>query len=68
MRGKGKIGREMETKVHQIHEGIREKNKILYKREYEQNKKEQSTLENDIGFLDKIDSKFDPLESYFVNQ
>lgn len=25
-------------------------------------------LENDIGFLDKIEDKFDPLESYFISQ
>ncbi len=40
MRGKGKIGREMENKTHFIHEAIREKNKLLYKKEYETNKKE----------------------------
>lgn len=40
MRGKGKTGREMENKVHQMHEGMREKNKLLYKREYERAKHE----------------------------
>jgi hypothetical protein len=44
---------------------MREKNKLLYKREYERHKKEQETLEDDIGFLDKIEQKFDPLEAYF---
>lgn len=39
-RGKGKIGREMENKIHKFHEQTREKNKLLYKREYERNKKE----------------------------
>jgi hypothetical protein len=65
MRGKGKTGREMENKVHQLHETMREKNKLLYKREYEKSKREAETLEDDIGFLDKIDTKFDPLEAYF---
>lgn len=64
-RGKGKVGREMENKVHQQHEAMREKNKLLYKREYERAKHEHDTLEQDIGFLDKIEEKFDPLESYF---
>lgn len=40
MRGKGKTGREMENKVHQMHESMRDKNKLLYKREYERNKNE----------------------------
>jgi len=61
MRGKGKIGREMENKTHQVHEQMREKNKLLYKREYDRYKMEQQTLEEDIGFLDKIETKFDPL-------
>lgn len=34
MRGKGKIGREMENRTHKQHETIRDKNKLLYKREY----------------------------------
>lgn len=38
MRGKGKIGREMGNKVNQIHEAVREKNKLLYKKEYEKQK------------------------------
>jgi hypothetical protein len=63
MRGKGKIGREMENMVHQDHKGIREKNKILYKREYDQIKKENDMLETDIGFLDKLQEKFDPMEA-----
>lgn len=67
-RGKGKIGREMENKTHKVHEAMREKNKLLYKREYEKTKKENETLEHDIEFLDKIDEKFDPLESFFKNQ
>ena len=44
---------------------MREKNKLLYKREYERSKKEQGTLEDDIGFLDKIEGKFDPMEAIF---
>jgi U3 small nucleolar RNA-associated protein 7 len=40
MRGKGKIGREMENKTHQLHEAMREKNKLLYKKEYERSKLE----------------------------
>lgn len=40
MRGKGKIGREMENKTHQLHEAMREKNKLQYQKEYERNKKE----------------------------
>ena len=63
MRGKGKIGHEMENKTHQLHESMREKNKLLYKREYDRNKQEQETLEEDIGFLDKIEAKFDPLDA-----
>ena len=43
-RGSGKIGREMENKIHQQHEGMREKNKLLYKREYEKAKKEDDSL------------------------
>ena len=65
MRGKGKIGREMENKTHQVHEHMREKNKLVYKREYERHKQEQETLVEDIGVLDKIGEKFDPLEAYF---
>ena len=65
MRGKGKIGREMENKTHQLHETMRDKNKLLYKREYERNKQENELLQGDIEFLDKIEAKFDPLEAYF---
>jgi hypothetical protein len=63
MRGKGKVGREMENKVHQQHELMREKNKLQYKREYERHKQEAATMEEDIDFLDKIDMKFDPIEA-----
>ena len=65
MRGKGKTGREMENKTHQLHETMREKNKLLYKREYDRNKIEQTTLGEDIEFLDKINTTFDPLEAFF---
>ena len=51
--------------MHLVHEQMREKNKLVYKKEYERHKREQETLEDDIGFLDKIDGKFDPLEAYF---
>lgn len=44
---------------------MREKNKLLYKKEYERSKQEQATLEEDVQFLDKIDDNFDPLEAYF---
>ena len=64
-RGKGKVGREMENKTHVQHESMREKNKLLYKREYERAKQENQTLEHDIGFLDQIEEKFDPLVSFF---
>lgn len=30
MRGKGKIGREMGNKTHQVHEAMRDKNKLQY--------------------------------------
>lgn len=62
-RGKGKVGREMENKTHSLHEAMREKNKLLYKREYERNKQEQETMGEDIEFLGKIGEKFDPLEA-----
>lgn len=65
MRGKGKVGREMENVIHHQHEATREKNKLLYKREYEKMKKEDETMGQDMDFLEKIDSKFDPLDSYF---
>ena len=65
MRGKGKIGREMENKTHQLHETMRDKNKLLYKREYQRNKQENEQLQGDLEFLDKIETKFDPLEAYF---
>lgn len=68
MRGKGKIGREMENKVHHQQEVIREKNKLQYKREYEKAKKEEETMGNDIEFLGKITDKFDPLQSYLVSE
>lgn len=68
MRGKGKIGREMENKTHQIHEAQREKNKLQYQKEYQKGKQEQDLLQNDIEFLDKIDEKFDPLESFLINE
>jgi hypothetical protein len=44
---------------------MRDKNKLLYKREYERHKKEAGVMEEDIGFLDKIETNFDPLEAYF---
>ena len=58
----------MENKVHHLHEAMREKNKLLYKREYDKSKREDEMLENDIEFLDKIDSKFDPLDSFFKSK
>eukprot|EP00347_Sterkiella_histriomuscorum_P011069 403373871 len=68
MRGKGKIGREMENKTHQVHEAIRAKNKLQYEKEYKKAKVEQDMLQNDMEFLDKIDEKFDPLESYLISE
>ena len=68
MRGKGKVGREMENKTHQLHESMREKNKLLYKREYERSKREQDTLNEDIEFLGKIGNKFDPVEAVFTSE
>jgi U3 small nucleolar RNA-associated protein 7 len=65
MRGKGKVGREMENKTHQMHEQMRDKNKMLYKREYERGKREADTMNDDIEFLGKIGKGFDPLEAYF---
>lgn len=47
---------------------MREKNKLQYQKEYKKAKAEQDILENDIEFLDKIDDKFDPLESYIINE
>lgn len=63
MRGKGKTGREMENKTHQLHEMMRDKNKLLYKREYERNKQEVDTMGDDLAFLEKIETKFDPIEA-----
>ena len=44
---------------------MREKNKLQYKREYERHKEEAGVMEDDIGFLDKIEENFDPIEAYF---
>jgi len=44
---------------------MREKNKLQYKREYERHKEEAGVMEDDIGFLDKIEGNFDPIEAYF---
>lgn len=68
MRGKGKIGRLMDNKTHQVHEAMREKNKLLYQKEYERSKREADTLNDDIEFLGKIEDKFDPLEAYFKGE
>ena len=43
---------------------MREKNKLQYKREYERHKEEAGVMEDDIGFLDKIEENFDPIEAY----
>lgn len=42
---------------------MRDKNKLLYKREYERNKIEQETMGQDLEFLTKVADKFDPLEA-----
>ncbi len=60
MRGKGKIGREMENKSHNMMEAIREKNKIQFQKDYKKQKEEDEILARDMQFLDKVE--FDPLE------
>ena len=52
----------MENKTHQLHESMREKNKLLYKREYERSKAEGEIMNADIEFLGKISAKFEPSE------
>lgn len=47
---------------------MRDKNKLMYKKEYEKSKQEQDLLQNDIEFLDKIEDNFDPLASLFIKQ
>lgn len=47
---------------------MREKNKLQYQKEYQKGKQDQDLLEHDIEFLDKIEEKFDPLESFFISQ
>ena len=47
---------------------MREKNKIMFKREYEKHKEEQDLIGTDMDFLNKIEPKFDPLEQYFVSK
>jgi hypothetical protein len=46
---------------------MRDKNKLLYKREYERNKIESETMGQDLEFLTKIGDKFDPLETAIKN-
>ena len=48
-----------------MHESMREKNKLQYKKEYERHKEEAGQIEQDVGFLDKIEDNFDPIQAYF---
>jgi len=68
MRGKGKAGHIAESKLHQTQEAVREKNKVLYKKEYEKQKLEGEQMKSELEFLGKIEGKFDPVESYFESK
>ena len=68
MRGKSKDGHVQEVKVKQLHESMREKNKLAYLREYRHAKEITDTVTNDLEFLDKVDGQFDPFESAITGQ
>ena len=63
MRGKSKDGHVQEVKVKQLHEAMREKNKLAYLKEYRKAKEVSDLVNNDLEFLDKVDGQFDPFES-----
>ena len=55
MRGKSKDGHVQEVKVKQLHESMREKNKLAYLKEYKKAKEVTDLVNNDLEFLDKVD-------------
>ena len=63
MRGKSKDGHVQEVKVKQLHEAMREKNKLAYLKEYKKAKEVTDLVNNDLEFLEKVDGQFDPFES-----
>lgn len=46
-----------------MHQGMREKNKLAYLKEYRKAKEVTDAVTNDLEFLDKIDGKFDPFQT-----
>lgn len=62
MRGKGKDGHVQEVKIQHLHQGMREKNKLAYLKDYRKAKEVTDAVTNDLEFLDKMDGKFDPFE------
>ena len=62
MRGKGKDGHVQTVKIQHLHQGMREKNKLAYLKEYKKAKEVTDAVEDDLEFLDKMDGKFDPFK------
>mmetsp|Transcript_13165 Transcript_13165/g.22305 ORF Transcript_13165/g.22305 Transcript_13165/m.22305 type:complete len:376 (-) Transcript_13165:20-1147(-) len=63
MRGRTKIGNKVASSQRQMHEKEREKNKLAYLKDYQKSVKENQTIEQDLDFLGKFESKFDPLDN-----
>ena len=62
MRGRSKIGNKMASGQRQLLEKEREKNKLNYLKEVQRANTEKAVMEDDLEFLTKHDSKFDPVE------
>ncbi len=60
MRGKSKDGHVQEVKIQHLHQGMRERNKLAYLKEYKKAKEVTKVVTDDLEFLDKVDGKFDP--------
>ena len=68
MRGKSKDGHVQEVKVKQLHEAMREKNKLAYLKDYRKSKEVTETVTHDLEFLDKVDGQFEPFECAITGQ
>ena len=68
MRGKDKIGNRQASGIRQMHEGMREKNKLAYLQHYKQAKQQTEAVTNDLEFLNKVDGQFDAFEAALTGQ
>jgi len=65
MRGRSSTGNKQTASARQQHEKIRDNNKLAYLKENDRAKAEAKQIDQDVEFLTKHETKFDPISEMF---